>query len=205
MHEQISNFMKKVLLIFIAGIALAACNQKKECCAGQAAPSKAQVVYDNIMSRRSIRAYKPDAVSKAQMDTLLRCGINAPSAMNAQTWQVRAILNQDLMAKIRALDPDFSRGAPNLIIIAAEKGSDIGKINCSLLTENILLMANAMDLGTVVLGSFAGVIQKPEAKEVIAQFGLPENYEPIYAIAVGYPDESPDARERDASKAVIIE
>ncbi|MDR1783824.1 MAG: nitroreductase family protein [Dysgonamonadaceae bacterium] len=198
--------MKKVLLLFAASVVLLACSSKseKECCSATP-PTKAQVVYENIMSRRSIRAYKPDPVSKAQIDTLLQCGINAPSAMNAQTWQVRAILNQDLMARIREVNPNFSYAAPNLLVVASEKNNGITKADCGLLTENILLMANAMGLGTVVLGNFGGIPQNPDAKDIVEKLGFPENYEILFAIAVGYPAESPDARPRDASKAVVIE
>jgi len=200
--------MKKIFLLIAASVILLSCtckSVKKDCCSATPPPTKAQVVYENIMSRRSIRAYKPDVVSKAQIDTLLECGINAPSGMNKQTWEVRAILNQDLMARIREINPKFSYSAPCLLVVASEKDNIYAKPNCGLLTENILLMANAMGLGTVVLGNFGGIPQNPDAKDVIEKLGFPENYEIIYAIAVGYPDESPEARPRDAAKAVVIE
>jgi nitroreductase len=48
-------------------------------------------VIENIMSRRSIRKYKPEAVKRSVMDKILECGINAPSGMNKQSWEIRVL------------------------------------------------------------------------------------------------------------------
>lgn len=172
----------------------------------QAPPaSKSQIVYENIMNRRSIRAYKPDPVSRAQLDTLIECAINAPSAGNGQSWQVRAIQSPELMEKIRAINPNFSYGAPNLIVIAKDKKSGISPADCGFLTQNILLMAEAMDLGTVVLGGMGGVPNHPDAADIMAALDFPDTHEVIFAVAVGQKDEAPEARPRDAGKAKVIE
>jgi nitroreductase len=167
--------------------------------------SKAQIVYENIMSRRSIRAYKPEPVSRAQLDTIIQCAINAPSARNNQSWQVRVIQNPELMGKIRAINPNFSYGAPTLLAIAKDKNSDISSADCGFLTQNILLMAEAMDLGTVVLGNMGGIPTHPDAKDIMTALDLPESHEVIFAVALGYKDEAPEARPRDASKVKFIE
>jgi nitroreductase len=168
-------------------------------------PGKAQVVYENIMSRRSIRAYKPKQVSRAQVDTIIECAIHAPSAGNGQSWQVRVIQSPELMEKIRAVNPDFSYGAPTLIAIAKDKNSGISAADCGFFTQNILLMAEAMDLGTVVLGNMGGIPNNPDAKDVMAALDLPESHEIIFAVALGYKDEAPEARPRDSSKVKYIE
>jgi nitroreductase len=66
-------------------------------------------------------------------------------------------------------------------------------------------MAEAMDLGTVVLGNMGGIPGHPQAKDIMAALDLPESHEIIYAIALGYKDEAPDARPRDAGKVKYIE
>ncbi|MDR1527691.1 MAG: nitroreductase [Dysgonamonadaceae bacterium] len=196
--------MNKQLVALVIAAAMISCTKSA---AEPVIPplSKAQLVYENIMSRRSIRAYKPEQVSRAQLDTLVQCAINAPSAGNGQSWQVRVIQSAEIMEKIRAINPNFSYGAPTLIAIAKDKKSGISSADCGFLTQNILLMAEAMDLGTVVLGNMGGIPNHPDAQDIMAALDLPDTHEIIFAVAVGYKDEAPEARPRDASKVKFIE
>ncbi|MDR2682462.1 MAG: nitroreductase [Dysgonamonadaceae bacterium] len=196
--------MKKVLATLVIAAAMVSCTKPA---AEPASPqlSKTQIVYENIMSRRSIRAYKPEQVSRAQLDTLVQCAINAPSARNEQSWQVRVIQSPELMGKILAINPTFSYGAPTLMVVAKDRNNGISAADCGLLTQNILLMAEAMGLGTVVLGNMGGIPTHPDAKEIMAALDLPDTHEVIYAVAVGYKDEAPEARPRDAGKVKFIE
>jgi nitroreductase len=45
----------------------------------------------------------------------------------------------------------------------------------------------------------------PAAAPYVQRLGLSEGYELLYAIAVGYPDESPEAKPRDAEKVKFVE
>jgi nitroreductase len=197
--------MKTVLLTLLIAITTVSYAQNATGTSAQSSQTdKSRIVYENIMNRRSIRMYKPDQVSKAQLDTLVKCAINAPSAGNGQSWQVRVIMSQELMAKIRKINPDFAYGAPNVIVIAKDKNSGISSADCGFLAQNILLMAEAMNLGTVVLGGMSGIPNNPKAKEIMAALDIPDTHEVIFAIAVGYKNEHPDARPRDAGKVRFI-
>ena len=57
----------------------------------------ASVVKENIMTRRSIRKYKPQAVNRDTMQTILECGINAPNGQNKQSWEVRVVDNPEFV------------------------------------------------------------------------------------------------------------
>jgi nitroreductase len=197
--------MKKVLFTFFVIALFSSCVEQKEEQKVEI-KSKSSVVYETIMSRRSIRSYKPEQVSKAQLDTILQCAIYAPSANNAQSWQVRVIQNQQLMDRIREINANFSYGAPSLIVVAKDKESGISSVDCGLLAENIVVIAEAMDLGTVILGSAKNVFNDPKAKDIVEELDFPDTHEIIFAIAVGYKDKIPaTASERDASKAKLIE
>ena len=63
---------------------------------------KNQVV-ETIMTRRSIRQYKPEAVAREKMQTIVECGINAPNAMNRQPWEVRVVDNPDYINGVTEL------------------------------------------------------------------------------------------------------
>ncbi len=164
------------------------------------------LVVENIMSRRSIRSYKPEQVKEDELNTIIQCAINAPSAMNRQSWEVRVVQNPELLKAMSALserDPFY--GASTVIIVASEVNNTYSPVDCGLLGENILLAAESMNIGTCVIAGPIGAMNSPEAQEsIMAKLNLPENYKPLFTIALGYKNESPEARPRDPAKVQII-
>ena len=178
-----------------------------------------------IMDRRSVRKYKPEPVPKEMLDVILRCGINAPNAMNEQRWEVRVTENKDFIDGVTKVfvesakddervqkmieDPNFRnmfRNAPTVIFVAGKADETSSPIDCGLLGENIMLAAQSMGLGTCCLGSAAGFLKSnPGAADYLKQLAFSDGYELLYAIAIGYPDESPEAKPRDASKVRYID
>jgi nitroreductase len=155
---------------------------------------------DVIMSRRSIRSYKPEQIKDEELNKILECGINAPSAMNNQSWEIRVIQNPEILKKI---DGSY-HNAPTLIIIAYAADNFFSPVDCGLLGQNILLAAESLDIGTCVVGNFTNFLNSPEGAEVRQSLELSEGYKPLYGIAVGYKNERPDAKPRDKSKIKII-
>ena len=49
------------------------------------------LVIETIMARRSVRMYKDMPVERCKLQKIVECGINAPSGMNKQPWQVRVV------------------------------------------------------------------------------------------------------------------
>ena len=217
-------FMKlyKLMAMGVAGI-MASCSSpaavSQDGGTVAAAVDTGKVVIENIMARRSVRQYKDYPVGRDTVQLLLECGINAPNGMNRQPWAVRVVDNPEyingvteVFKKINpkmASDPGFKnmfRNAPTVIFVANDPTSSSSQIDCGLLGENIMLAAQAMGLGTCCLGSSAAFIQNvPEAAEYLEKLDLPDGYALLYCIAVGYPDESPAAKERDASKVKFID
>lgn len=72
--------------------------------------------------------------------------------------------------------------------------------------ENIVLAAQSMGLGTCFLGGpVRFMLDNEEAMPYVDRLQFSADYGLLYAIAVGYPDESPEAKPRDASKAKFVE
>ena len=171
-----------------------------------------------IMSRRSVRKYQERPVEHEKLALIARCGINAPSGMNRQPWQVRIVEDQKLIADITevykrenaeqvARDRDFRnmfRNATNLICVCTPK-SGAGQLDAGMLGQNMMLAAQALGLGTCCLGGPVRWLNSSEAAQFFLQrLNIPADYQLLYILAVGYPDEQPDARQRDASKVEFI-
>jgi nitroreductase len=155
---------------------------------------------DVIMNRRSIRSYKPEQIKDDELNTILEFGINAPSAMNKQSWEIRVIQNPDILKKIEG----SFHNAPTLIVIASADDNFFSPVDCGLLGQNILLAAETLDIGTCVVGNIIGFLNSPEGADVVKSLELSEGYKPLYGIAVGYKNERPDAKPRDKEKIKFL-
>lgn len=219
-NPKYSTLMKKIILSMLACLALASCTPTEQCgTATESQTEPSQIVEEVIMARRSIRAYKDVAVGRDTLDRIIKCGINAPNARGVQAYEVRVLSNPELVKAISdavvsdnpkfAERPGFKNifvGAPCVICIAAEKDNGMSEIDCGLLGENIILMAQSMGLGTCCLGSSPRMIKdSPSAAPYLQQLNFSEGYDLLYCIAIGYPDEQPDAKPRREDKVVYIE
>lgn len=201
--------MRKLLLGIAAAILLTACNENREQ-REAATTDTARVVTDLMMSRRSIRAYKDSTISRETLKAILKCGINAPNGMNRQSYEIRVIDSPTLIDSItkavvkdnpkiaeRAGFKNIFVNAPCVVCIAYDTQYDMAQIDCGLLGENILLAAWAKGIGSCCLGSSARwILDSPSAKPYLDRMAFSKGYELLYCIALGYPDETPDARPR---------
>ena len=157
-------------------------------------------VLNNIMARRSIRKYLDKPVEHAKLEAVALAGINAPSAMNRQNWAVRIIEDQKLMADVKGQ----TRNAPSLICVCAPADGRFD-LDAGLMGQNMMLAAQALGLGTCIqTGPIRFLTTDEKAKAFRDSLDIPEGYRLLYVISIGYPDEQPDAKPRDASKVKYI-
>ncbi len=152
-----------------------------------------------ITTRRSIRKYSKQAVDKEQIDKLLEAAMYAPSARNEQPWHFIAVTDRMMLDKIMQSHPYAAmlKDAPLAIVVLAdeniEKTPGYWVQDCSAATQNILLSAHAMGLGSVWLGVYPREERVLSIKQL---FQLPEHIQPLSIIAIGYPDEQKAKPER---------
>lgn len=213
-----NRLFKSTLCAAVALVATGCVNVNKDVNV-KVVPSKEESVIETIMTRRSIRDYKPEAVDREQMAKIIECGIYAPSAMNMQPWAVRVVDAPDFLDGVTAIAVEqmpqlkeqenfrnFFRNAPTVAFIACPEQSYSGEYDSGLLSENMMLSAWSMGIGSCCLGSVVPVMNSEAAKPYMERLNLPEGYKLLVAIAFGYPaGDPPAAPERDASKAYYVE
>ena len=157
-------------------------------------------VFSNIMARRSDRKYLDKPVEHEKLEIVALAGINAPSAMNRQNWVVRIIENQKLLADVKGM----CRNAPNLICVCAPVEGRFD-LDAGLMGENMMLAAQYLGLGTCIqTGPIRFLTTDEKAKAFRDSLDIPDGYKLLYVISIGYPDEQPEAKPRDASKVKYI-
>ncbi len=166
------------------------------------ASAGAQAVIDNIMTRTSIRQFTDEPVNPQDVETLLRAGMAAPTAVNAQPWHFVAITDK---AKLRELAATNRHGkmledAALAIVVCGNmdkamkgKGRDFWIQDCSAASQNILLAAHALGLGAVWTGLYP---MDERVAAVSAVLKLPEDLVPLCTIVIGHPAESPTPKDK---------
>jgi len=169
-------------------------------------PVENQVV-ETIMSRRSIRKYKAQSISRDTMQMILNAGIHAPNGKGIESWQVRVVDNPEFLNGISKLSSsDMFYNAPVVVFIAYDPSYDLSQVDCGLLGENMILTAWSMGIGSCCLGGAVRFLNtNPGAAEYLERLDIPETHTLLYSIAFGYPDETPKGKPRTQSKVRFIE
>ena len=162
-------------------------------------------LFTAILNRRSIRKYSDKAMPDGALDKLLKSAMYAPSAMNNQAWQF-VVINQrkklDEILKVIS-HAEMLKSARAAVLICGdldlEKNIDYVQQNCSAATQNLMLCAHGLGLGSCWIGVYP-------VKEIISGlqdlFKLPEHIVSISLVSLGYPAENPIAEDRFKTEKV---
>ncbi|KAF0219086.1 MAG: hypothetical protein FD174_2172 [Geobacteraceae bacterium] len=155
-------------------------------------------LYKVISGRRSIRKYKSDPVADEKVTKVLEAARIAPSAGNRQPWHFIVITDEEIKGRLKAAyDREWFHTAPVIICACGEPskswtrkdGRDYRDVDVAIAFDHLVLAATAEGLGTCWIGAF-----EPEVVREVLK--IPEGIEPVVLTPLGYPDESPAARER---------
>ncbi len=159
-----------------------------------------------ILKRRSIRKFTDQPVEREKIQLLLEAAMAAPSAMNAQPWEFVVITEKEVMDQFRRALMFAKMNAPAAICVLGSSRMQKGKAgdkfwvqDCSAATENILLAATALGLGSVWVGVHPVTIFKRQVSSIL---NLPEGVTPLNLIYIGYPAETKEARTQYEEKRV---
>lgn len=194
--------MKKLLLTMATALlALGACTTQSNEEKSQVKTDNGQAAIENIMTRTSIRQFKAQPVEQDKVDILLKAAMAAPSALNLQPWHFIVINDKETIALLSGKQPT---NAPLMIAVCGDtdktmlpdgstKLPDFWVEDVSAATENLLLAAHALGLGAVWTGVYPAMDRTAEVANVL---NCPQNIVPLAVVRVGYPDESPEPKNK---------
>ena len=153
--------MKKILSAFAGLLSLVACNTNNTQNDAISSADGKNAIIENIMTRTSVRSYTDEIIGSDTIETLLRAGMAAPSAVNKQPWHFVAITDRTKLDSIAVANPNAGmvKQAPLAIVVCGDLNKALeGPArafwiqDCSAATENILLAAHGLGLGAVWTG-----------------------------------------------------
>ena len=192
--------MKRILLaIILLAMAATACTNNAQ--VSKEAAQKA--VFENIMTRTSIRQFTSEPVPAEMVEQMLRAGMAAPTAMNSQPWEFVVINDRDTLDKLagQLRYAKMLQQAPLAIVVCGRdkwldrEGNERDNIfwvdDCAAATENILLAAHALGLGAVWTAA-----KDDRAAIVKEALGIPEDLNTLCVIPIGFPADNPQPKDK---------
>lgn len=194
--------MKKVLLSILLALSVFS-GMAQEC------PPSA---LDVIMNRTSIRSFTGEPVSREQLETILKAGMAAPTAMNVQPWRFVVVTDKETIASVFAAGPRskmFTTAGAVIVVCGqttfmrrpfgqpnapeTEQPNKFWYEDCSAAAENILLAATALGLGAVWT---AGYPAEERIAPIASALGIPAGVVPLCIIPIGVPAENPAPKDK---------
>ena len=160
--------------------------------------------------RRSVRKFQSGKpITKEQLKGLLEAAMHAPSACNSRPWEFIAVTKREVLDEIAQVHPyaKMCKTATAAIIVVAipQTGVPAGYYpqDCGAATQNILLEAASMGLGTCWCGVFPKDDRIADLRKLLK---ISEPKIPFNVIAIGIPAETPEKRGFfEESKVTYIE
>lgn len=158
----------------------------------------------NLLTRRSIRKYKPDMLPREIIEKIVEAGTYAPTGKNQQSPIIIAVTNRELRDRMSALnaavmetDSDPFYGAPVVLVVLADRTNPNHVYDGSLVMENLMLAAHALGIGSCWINRARQVFDSEAGKAILAELGIEGDWEGIGNCILGYADcELPEPRPR---------
>ena len=150
--------------------------------------STQEAVLSVIHNRKSVRSFVPDKmISREDIQTIIKAGMAAPSGRDARPWEIIVVDDRqilDAMAENLPYAKMLAQAPLALIVCGDSVKSSYWYVDCSAVTENILLATEALGLGAVWTAAYPYL---DRMKVVMQNVKLPENVLPLCVIPMGYP------------------
>lgn len=159
--------------------------------------SKFKTVTEVIKTRRTIREYTEETVPREIIEKILDVARWSPSGSNVQDWRFVVVTDKKLLKAIKMFSPGWiGGGSPVAVVIcsdrkwAYEKAGPLARdtmflVHAGIVAQTIALLAHSAGLGTNMIMSFS----KEAVKQILS---LPENWDPVMIVLIGYPKYVPE-------------
>lgn len=171
-------------------------------------------IIENILTRRSIRAFRGNQISEENLNTILIAGSYAPNAMGMQNWKFTAIQNADTLKKVNEAisktllsipvvpethpyvvsliekskdkNADFLYHAPTFIIVSNLKDNGNSMPESALAIGNMMLAAHSLGIGSCWVNQLPGLSHMPLIRDLLNDLDVPENHIVYGSVVMGY-------------------
>ncbi len=157
----------------------------------------------DLLTRRAVRKYTDEPVSREALDAVLEAGTYAPTARGEQRACIVAVTNKadrDAISRLNAgvmgMDADPFYGAPVVCVVFADGTWPMAQKDGSLVMGNLMNAAHALGLGSCWIDRAEPVFETEEGKALMKKWGVPEGYVGVGNCILGHAAETPEPKPR---------
>ena len=168
-------------------------------------------MYEDLLTRRSIRKYSDRPVEDEKLDKVLTAGLYAPTGMNNQAPVLVAVQDKEtrdrlsrMNAAVMGASGDPFYGAPCVIVVLSDPERMTWVEDGSLVLGNLMNAAHSLGLGSCWIHRAKECFDTPEGKALLRAWGVPENYRGVGNCILGYAAEEPEAKPRKSGRIIKI-
>ena len=148
----------------------------------------------DLIERRSCRAYEEKQITDAELDTILKAGTFAPTGMGKQSPLIVAVQDGQTLKLVEKLNaavlgnPDGHPfyGAPTVVVVFGDPSLPFGVSDGNLVIGNLLNAAHAVGVDSCYIWRAKEAFESDEGKALKAAWGIPEKYEGVGNVILGY-------------------
>ncbi|KPU43537.1 coenzyme F420:L-glutamate ligase [Oxobacter pfennigii] len=174
----------------------------------------------NIKQRRSTRSFKDEQIKDEELQAVLEAGLYAPYAWE-YSRHFTVIQNKELLGRLNIAAKEAARqmalehlrelgsnecfnclyNAPTLIIVSGDEKAPVPiEADCAAATQNLLIAAESIGLGSCWIFFVLLAFNSPQGTELLKELKIPDDYKPCYSVLLGYkntatvnmPEKNPD-------------
>lgn len=148
---------------------------------------------NSLMTRRSIRKYKPDMIPEDVLKRIVEAGTYAPNGYGKQSAIILVVTNQEIRDKLSKMnaeilgwqqDPFY--GAPVVLVVLADRSAETCVEDGSLVLGNLMNAAHAEGIGSCWIHRARQEFESDEGKELLKSLGIEGDYVGIGHCILGY-------------------
>lgn len=164
-----------------------------------------------ILERRTCRSFTEEKVSADQVRTILDCALAAPSGMGKQTWKFTAVVNPEKIQRLAAAvgaalkrSVYYNMYKPQVLVITSNlRDSKYREVDNACALENMYLACQGLGLGCVWINQVQECHDDPAVREILTEFGIPEDHGVYGCASIGYPAKPPADKEIIGQWAIV--
>ena len=148
-----------------------------------------------LLSRRSIRKFRPEQIKEDELKTILEAGMYAPSGANQQSALFVVVQDRETLKKLSAMnaavlgkniDPYY--GAPTVILVFADRSKVTPIEDGTLALGNMFNAAASLGIGSCWVHRARQMFETDEGKDLLKKWGVTGDYTGVGSCILGYPE-----------------
>ncbi len=148
---------------------------------------------NTLKARRSCRAYKPEHIEEEKLNAIIEAGTYAPTGLGKQSPIIIAVKDEVVKAKLAKMNAEIMGmkidpfyGAPELLIVLADKSMPTYIYDGSLVMGNMMNAAEALGVASCWIHRAKEEFENEEGKEILKSLGIEGDYEGVGHLVLGY-------------------